>query len=364
MATRRGGSRKPSSPPPEFDLPIPIPYPVAEAERDEVIPEGGDWRYEPKWDGFRALAFRDGDDVYLQSKSNQPLARYFPEIVDALRALPQKKFVLDGEIVIVRNGRLSFDDMLLRLHPAASRVKKLSEESPSQFFAFDLLVASPSGRVRDLTGEPFDVRREALESFFDAVPADSSIRLSLSTDSIAAAKEWFESFRPMGLDGVMAKKASAPYRSGLRDGMMKIKHFATADCVVGGFRYQEGTKVVGALLLGLYRDGVLHHVGNAAAFTAKEKKELTALLEPKRGGAGFSGNAPGGPSRWSTKSTEWEPVDPDLVCEIRYDYFTQGRFRHGTKFLRWRPDKAPRQCTYDQVEPPPIQQSRNNLPLR
>lgn len=361
---RRGSSRTPSSPPPKFDLPIPIPYPVMEAERDEAIPVGEEWRYEPKWDGFRCLAFRNGEEVYLQSKSNQPLARYFPEVVEAFLKLPQKRFVIDGEIVIVKDGRLSFDDMLLRLHPAASRVKKLAAETPAEFFAFDLLVEAGRSGAKDLTEESFDVRRRQLEKFFEKVPADSPIRLSLSTADVKAAREWFESFRPLGLDGIMAKRAESPYRSGVRDGMLKIKHFATVDCVVGGFRYQSGTKQIGALLLGLYDGDLLHHVGNASAFTAGEKKELKALLEPLAGGKGFSGNSPGGRSRWSSKSTEWVPIDPDLVCEVRFDYFTQGRFRHGTKFLRWRPDKDPKQCTFEQVEPKKRSaRTGNSLPI-
>jgi len=362
-ATAKAG-RVPSSPPPTFDLPIAIPYPVMEAEREEAIPAGENWRYEPKWDGFRCVAFRDGENVYLQSKSNQPLARYFPDIVESILKLPQPQFVLDGEIVIVRDGRLSFDDMLLRLHPAASRVKKLAAEAPAQFFAFDLLVETSSGKAKDLTAEAFDARRSRLEKFFAKVNSDSSIRLSLSTDDIEVGRDWFESFRPLGLDGIMAKKADSPYRSGTRDGMLKIKHFATADCVVGGFRYQSGTKQIGALLLGFYDGDVLNHVGHASAFTTAEKKELKVLLEPLAGGAGFSGSAPGGPSRWSTKSTEWVPIDPDLVCEVRFDYFTQGRFRHGTKFQRWRPDKDPHQCTIDQVEPDVSgARTRDTLPL-
>jgi ATP-dependent DNA ligase len=329
-------------------LPIKPPYPPMEAERMDKIPEGDGWLFEPKWDGFRAVIFRDGDNVAVQSKAGQPLARYFPELVEAFRSLKTKQFVLDGEIVIPVGGGLSFDDLLLRIHPAESRVRKLAAESPAHYFAFDLLV----NKGKLLVKEPIEKRRKQLEKFFESVPEDSLIRLSPATTDRKVARDWFSKFSGMGLDGVMAKRLGEPYHSGDRDGMVKVKHLKTADCVVGGFRYGEGTKAVGSLLLGLYDDeGRLVHIGHTSSIKKADRKELTAKLEALRGKNPFEVRVPGGPSRWaSERSGEWEPVRPKLVCEVEYDYYSQGRFRHGSKFLRWRPDKAPRQCTMDQVE--------------
>ena len=313
------------------------------------IPEGEEWQYEPKWDGFRCLAFRDGDEIELQSKAGLPLARYFPEMVAVLALLPARRFVLDGELVIPIGGRLSFNDLQLRLHPAESRVRKLAAEHPAMMIAFDLLVDE---RGHDLTGKPLSERRRRLEEFFARHVDTPSMRLSPAARSLNEARKWL---RTMGgsLDGVIAKRLDAPYESGLRSGVMqKIKDLRTADCVVGGFRYASKGKVVGSLLLGLYDDeGKLNHVGFTSSIAAAEKKELTATLERLRKPPGFTGSAPGGPSRWSTeRSGEWEPLDPRLVAEVQYDHFTGGRFRHGTRFLRWRPDKDPRQCTMAQVE--------------
>lgn len=340
---------------PKLDLPLNAPYPPMEAKRVEEVPKGEQWQYEPKWDGFRALVFRQGDDVVIQSKSGQPLGRYFPEVVEAFRKLKTKAFVIDGEIVIVAGGRLSFDDLLLRLHPAESRVKKLSEEIPAQFFAFDLLYDTVRGKGKLLNELPLEKRREALEAFFERNGESETIRLSPATRDQKIAEQWFEKFGPIGLDGVMAKLAGEPYHSGDRDGMVKVKHLKDADCVVAGFRYAEGTKEIAVLQLGLYDDdGLLHHVGNTSAFTAAERRTLRKIVEPLAGGEGFSGREMGGPSRWSrgTNTSDPIPMKAELVCEVRYDYFTQGRFRHGAKFLRWRPDKAPEQCTFEQVEPP------------
>ncbi len=313
------------------------------------IPSGEHWEYEPKWDGFRCLAFRDSGEVQLQSKSGQPLERYFPEIAEALLKLKPSKFVLDGELVIPVEGGLSFDDLLQRIHPAASRVLKLSRETPAQFIVFDLLVEENGKALVDLTLEE---RRPKLESFAKKyLKKNQSIELSPKTGDIGTAREWL-STTGIKLDGVIAKRLDLPYRSGERDGMQKVKRMRTADCVVGGFRYASKGKVVGSLLLGLYdEEGLLHHIGFTSSFNEAQKKELTAKLEPLIKPPGFTGNKPGGPSRWSTKrSAEWEPLATRLVVEVQYDHFTGGRFRHGTRFLRWRPDKKPKQCLLTQVD--------------
>ncbi len=313
------------------------------------IPAGANWEYEPKWDGFRCLAFRDGKNIELQSKSGQALGRYFPEIVAALLKLKASKFILDGELVIPVKGGLSFDDLLQRIHPAASRVSKLSQSTPAQFIVFDLLVDEAGKPIYE---SPLSKRRQKLESFAKKhLAKNERIELSPKTDNIAIAREWLAT-TGMKLDGVIAKRLDMPYRSGERDGMQKVKRMRTADCVAGGFRYATKGKVVGSLLLGLYDEaGLLHHIGYTSSFNESEKKELTKKLEPLIGPPGFTGNKPGGPSRWSTKKTsEWEPLKTKLVVEVQYDHFSGGRFRHGTKFLRWRPDKKPKACTIDQVK--------------
>jgi len=335
-------------------LPIRPPFPPMEAQLVADIPHGDDWQYEPKWDGFRCLAFRDDDRVELQSKSGQPLARYFPEIVDAVRILKANRFVLDGEIVVPVDGQLSFDDLLQRIHPAASRIRKLSTERPALYIVFDLLVDDRAGALIEL---PLSDRRPRLERFAKRhFKSASPIRLSPATDSFAAAKEWFAS-AGRNLDGIVAKQLDADYRSGDRTGMVKVKNIRTVECVVGGFRYgSKATKTLGSLLLGLYDDqGLLNHVGFCSSLTAKQRKDLTPKIEqlrkPSKAGGGFTGKAPGGPSRWSTqRSGEWQPLKPTLVVEVQYDHFSSGRFRHGTRFLRWRPDKSPRACTMDQVK--------------
>lgn len=328
-----------------------------EAQSDEVLPVGPEWRYEPKWDGFRCLAFRDGAKVDLRSKSGQPLARYFPEMVEALLALGAKRFVLDGELVIPSGKSLSFDDLLMRLHPAESRVQRLAKETPALFLVFDLLVDE---RGRSHVSRTLDERRKSLERFARRHFAKADrIRLSPMTRSARTARSWLTG--RSGLDGVMAKLGQAAYASGERTAMKKIKRLRTADCVVGGFRYATRGKVVGSLLLGLYDDdGLLHHVGFSSSFTAAQKVELRGKLEPLVRPPGFTGRAPGGPSRWSTeRSGEWQPLAPKLVVEIQYDHFSGERFRHGTKFLRWRPDKDPRQCLMTQVE----REARSSLKL-
>ncbi|HVG10679.1 MAG TPA: ATP-dependent DNA ligase [Thermoanaerobaculia bacterium] len=331
---------------PEIDLPIKPPYPPWEAESEGKIPPEPGWLYEPKWDGFRCLAFRKGDQVLLQSKAGQPLGRYFPELVEALGKLPLKTFVVDGEIIIPD----SFDALLQRIHPAESRIRKLAKETPASLYVFDLLV---DVRGKSLVELPMKERREQLEAFFGKVPEGGQMVLSPATPKLKEAEKWIGG---EGLDGVVAKPLDSPYLSGERGGMVKIKRQRTADCVVGGFRWAQKGGQVGSLLLGLYNDaGQLDLVGFSSSFSAEEKKELEPVLEPHRGGSGFTGKAPGGPSRWSQgRSTEWEPLDPVLVCEVRYDHFSGGRFRHGTKFLRWRPDKKPEACTFAQVRKPGV----------
>ena len=320
-----------------------------EARSVDEIPVGDEWQYEPKWDGFRCIAFRDSHRVFLQSKAGRPLARYFPDIVEALRRIPAKRFVLDGELAIPVKSALVFDELQLRLHPAASRVQKLAAAHPALFIVFDLL-ADTGGK--SLLAAPLGERRKQLETFARAnFKAKDTARLSPATTDLKKAKKWFDKTGG-DLDGVIAKLLDAPYASGERTAVVKVKKIRTADCVVGGFRYASGAKVIGSLLLGLYdKEGLLHHVGFTSAFKASERKALTKRFEVLRKSPGFTGNAPGGPSRWSTERTgEWEPVDPKIVVEVTYDHFTGGRFRHGTKIVRYRPDKAPRQCTMDQVE--------------
>jgi ATP-dependent DNA ligase len=328
-------------------LPIKPPFAPMEALSVDSIPEGPNWQYEPKWDGFRCLIFRDGDDIELQSKAGQPLARYFPEIVEAARRLKAKRFVLDGELVIIAGKTLSFDDLLLRLHPAESRVRKLAATTPATFIVFDLLVDE---RGKSLVDRPLTERRPALESFARRFLAEASFRLSPARRSVTDARRWLGSGGAT-LDGVIAKRLDVPYASGDRTGMQKIKRLRTADCVVGGFRYAEKKKVVGSLLLGLFDTaGLLNHVGFCSGIKAAERDSLTKKLEKQIGPPGFTGRAPGGPSRWATKrTTEWQPLRTKLVCEVEFDHVTGERFRHGTRFLRWRPDKDPLQCTMEQL---------------
>jgi ATP-dependent DNA ligase len=277
------------------------------------------------------------------------LTRYYPELVAAFAALKARKFVLDGEIVIPAAGAFSFDALLQRIHPAASRIRKLADETPALLIVFDILVDT-EGRL--LTGHALDERRGELEFFYSRYCRTASkIRLSPSSPKLSDAKGWLKR-TGQTLDGVIAKRRDLDYRSGERTGMQKIKNYRSADCVVGGFRYNEGTTVVGSLLLGLYdRHGLLNHVGFTSTIKREDKPVLTKKLKALAGAPGFTGSAPGGPSRWSTKrSAEWVPLKPKLVLEVCYDHFTGNRFRHGTRILRWRPDKAPRQCTLDQVE--------------
>ena len=312
---------------------------------DELPAESG-WQFEPKWDGFRCLAFRAGEEVELRAKSGKPLTRYFPEVVRAMRRLPAERVVLDGELTIPVGDCLSFEALQLRLHPAQSRIDRLAKEQPAVLILFDCLMA-PDGT--SLMDQPLSLRRAALELFVNEFGDDPGFRLSPYTRNCPEADAWLD--RAGGaIDGVVAKHVDAPYAPGQR-AMLKVKPLHTADCVVGGFRYLAGTREVGSLLLGLYdAEGKLNHVGFTSTIKDEERAALTRKLEALIEPPGFTGDAPGGPSRWSTaKSAEWEPLRPELVAEVRFHHTSGGRFRHGTRFLRWRPDKDPRQCGCDQL---------------
>jgi ATP-dependent DNA ligase len=344
-------------------FPIAPPVDPMLAKLATVLPDGDGWLFEPKWDGFRAIVFRDGDDVYIQSRDLKPLDRYFPELRPALlRSLPARA-VVDGEIVIATGHGLDFDLLQLRLHPAASRVAKLAEETPSSFVAFDLLAEGD----RDLRGRPQAQRRAALEKALDR--ASGSVHLTPCSRDRKVAGEWFHRFEGAGLDGVIAKHETTTYQPGKR-AMIKVKHARTADCVVAGFRWHKNGpgEMVGSLLLGLYDErGRLHHVGVTSSFTAAMRRQLAGELEPLRKDAreghpwrewadagGGSTRMPGGQSRWSQgKDLSWEPLRLERVCEAKYDHMQGDRFRHAAVFERWRPDKRPSDCRYDQLEVTP-----------
>jgi ATP-dependent DNA ligase len=359
---------------PKLHLPLQPPYPPAEAKSVKELPHESGWLYEPKWDGFRCLAFRNGENIVLQSKAGQPLGRYFPEIIAALRALSAPKFVLDGEIVIRSGAGLDFDALLQRIHPASSRIQRLSLETPATYMVFDLLV---DAKTRSLTAKPLSARRMALQEFAAQYLSEHSVNtkltpkksktknssqaiarilLSPASSDFATAEKWMREGAAHGWDGVVAKLLDCEYTSGERTGMVKIKRIRTADCVVGGFRWARKGGEVGSLLLGLYNHhGQLDHIGFSSAFTREDRKKLKTILKPlivkDAAQGGFTGKAPGGPSRWTRddRDTEWIALKPRLVGEFQYDHFSGHRFRHGTKFLRWRPEKKPEQCTMEQV---------------
>jgi ATP-dependent DNA ligase len=330
------------------DLPEPGETLPMEAKSVEELPQGEGWQFEPKWDGFRCLAFRSGTKVELRAKSGKPLGRYFPEVAETISALPEDDFVLDGELVISREGALDFEALQMRLHPAESRVRKLARETPAEFVVFDILMRGG----HNLIGRPLTERRKELEAFMRAAKAPRGMRLSPFTREREAALSWLAN-SGSALDGVIAKSMDGPYVPGDR-AMIKVKRLRSADCVVGGFRYGQDSKDVGSLLLGLYdEEGLLNHVGFTSSFAGIDRAALTKRLEKLVEPPGFTGRAPGGPSRWSTeRSGEFQPLKPSLVVEVRYDHVSGGRFRHGTKFLRWRPDKAPEQCRMDQLDAP------------
>lgn len=329
------------------DFPLPITTPPMEAVLENALPEGETWQFEPKWDGFRCLAFRRSETVDLRAKSGKPLGRYFPEVVAALRRLDCGDFILDGELAIVTDEGLSFNALQMRLHPAESRIRKLSAETPAIFILFDILAEGD----RLLTDEPLRQRRQQLEALLQRCGAADLLHLSPITYSHREAQRWLGKSGG-AIDGVIAKPLDEPYQFGER-AMIKVKPHRTADCVVGGFRYGTGSAEVGSLLLGLYnRGGLLDHVGFTSTLPREERPALTRKLEALIEPPGFTGKAPGGPSRWATeRSAEWSPLRPELVVEVRYDHVSDDRFRHGTKLMRWRPDKASSQCTFDQIAP-------------
>ena len=316
-----------------------------ECTQHERIPDGPQWAYEPKWDGFRCLAFRDGGEIYLQSKAAQPLARYFPEVVERLSRIKAGRFVLDGELMTEVGGDLDFDVLLQRIHPADSRVQRLAAETPATYVVFDILVDADG---KDVTGLLLRERRAILEKFAHKYFVDG-IRLSPASAERAVVDAWFAQVGN-ALDGVVAKRIDLPYASGTRSAAVKIKHLRTADCVVGGYRLNKEKNGVGSLLLGLYDEkGKLHHVGFTSGFTTRDRSPLLKRLRAIEQPPGFTGRAPGGPSRWKSTEEPWFPLAPKLVIEVQYDHVTAARFRHGTRLLRWRTDKVPRQCTMDQL---------------
>jgi ATP-dependent DNA ligase len=345
-------------------LPVEPPVLPMLAKRVEELPAGDGWIFEPKWDGFRAIVFRDGDEILIQSRDEKPLNRYFHDLLDPLRSALPKRCVLDGEIVIVKEHGLDFDQLQLRLHPAASRVRMLSQQSPASIVFFDLLAEGD----RDLRGEPFGTRRRVLETLLSA--AAPPVHLTPATTDRALATDWFSRFEGAGLDGVMAKAVDGIYEPDKRT-MLKIKHERDCDCVVAGFRwYKKDAEAVGSLLLGLYDDsGALQHVGVCASFSVEKRRELTKFLAPYRknaishhpwkewAGEEAGHRMPGGQSRWSQgKDLSWEPLRPELVVEVAYDHMQGNRFRHTAQFRRWRPDRNPRSCTYEQLEVVPPQE--------
>jgi ATP-dependent DNA ligase len=319
-----------------------------EAKSAEALPdEPGQWQFEPKWDGFRCLAFKENGEVELRGKSGTSLSRFFPEVVATLRNVPFDRFVVDGELVIELHGRSTFDALQARLHPAASRIRRLSLETPARLIMFDMLMGSDGSPVETL---PLTKRRNILEIFGEEVAIAGKLIVTPCTLDLVKATQWLDDFALDGRDGVVAKRLDERYLGGER-AMIKVKRLRTADCVVGGFRSLSRSDEVGSLLLGLYNEkGLLDHVGFTSAIANHERPALTRRLHALRASPGFTGRAPGGPSRWSTeRSGEWEPVRPEIVVEVRYDHVTGDRFRHGTKLLRWRPDKPPRQCRIDQI---------------
>jgi ATP-dependent DNA ligase len=345
-----------------MQLPVMPPVKPMLAKLSRELPEPDGMLYEPKWDGFRCIVFRDGDEVELGSRNEKPLTRYFPELPPALRASLPERCVVDGEIVIAGDNGLEFEALLQRIHPAASRIKMLAETTPASFVAFDLLAVGDD----DLRGRPFSERRAALETALSGSPPP--VYLTPATADRAVAADWFDRFEGAGLDGVVAKPLTLPYREDERV-MLKVKHARTADCVVGGFRWHKDGAGVGSLLLGLYDDeGTLHHVGVASSFSVARRKELVDELAPYReraldghpwagwmdavaDAAGAGGRMPGGQSRWNAgRSMEWEPLRPELVVEVAFDHLQGDRFRHATSFVRWRPEREPRSCTYSQLE--------------
>jgi ATP-dependent DNA ligase len=321
------------------------PFAPMEAKVQAELPHGDAWQYEPKWDGFRAVVFKDGDEIVIHSRNSKPLTRYFPELVPAVQQIKPERVVLDGEIVIFTGFGTDFDAMTLRIHPAASRVNMLAKEQPSTLITFDLLA---EGEV-SLLDRPLKERRQRLEQLLKT--SSGSVYISPVTRDREVAIGWLKEYRGTGLDGIVAKRVEGVYKPGER-AMIKVKEQRTADVVVGGFRWGNDGKRVGSLLLGVYRDDTFEFVGHTSGFDDTERRDLVKLLEPLRGGTSFgAGRAPGGQSRWSQgRDMDWEPVRPELVCEVSFDRLENSRFRHGVGFVRWRPDKDPRSCTMAQLK--------------
>lgn len=337
-----------------MDLPVMPPVAPMLAKLKDEMPRGEGWLYEPKWDGFRAIVFRDGDEVLIASRDKKPLDRYFPELEAPLKNRLPDRCVVDGEIVVATEGGLDFDSLLLRIHPAASRVKLLATEYPTSFVVFDILAEAGRSHM----DSPFTERRAALERTLpqgspDEVPQPLQVLLTLQTPDPDEGQRWFEGLEVLGLDGIIAKRAEGTYRPNER-ALVKVKHKHTVDCVVGGYRLSKAGDGIGSLLLGLYSDGVLHYIGHTSSFKAAERRALLNELRQLEGEGGFgAGRTPGGPSRWkSGQEDQWVPLQPVLVCEVSYDYLQGDRFRHASTFQRWRLDKSPEECTWDQLHEP------------
>ena len=333
-------------------LPVPQTLEPMESKAVPALPAGDGWQYEPKWDGFRCLVFRDGKKVCLRSRNQRLLNRYFPELVDVFAALPPKRFVLDGEIILTVDGHSSFEDLQMRLHPAASRVAKLAQATPASFVAFDMLV-DPEGQ--DLRSEPLKARRAELEDFCKRVGKQKFLLLSPAARSLKTAKDWMKKIGH-GLDGIVAKQLDESYHPGERV-MLKYKLWKTVDGIVAGLYLDDKKHTVEYLLLGLYdEDGLLHYVGRVRP--QESEKDIRKILKPVMKGEGFTGRAPGGKSRWSNQERVYTPLKPKLVVEVSADHITGGHMRHGSRFLRWRPDKKPRACAMDQIEAPSLTRRR------
>jgi ATP-dependent DNA ligase len=356
-----------------MNLPVPPPVAPMLAKLEPDIPRGPGWRYEPKWDGFRAIVFRDGDEIRLESRDNRPLARYFPELLVVLAEALPPRCVVDGEIVLARDGRLEFDLLQLRLHPAQSRVDKLAGEIPTSYVAFDLLAEGSES----LLDRPLAERRAALElalrgkgrrrkdAGVESLVSDrSQVLLTPQTGDADEAARWFVALEPVGLDGIIAKRDDSRYSPGKRT-MVKVKHRRTADCVVGGYRLHKSGDGIGSLLLGVYDDeGTLHYLGHTSSFSAQARRDLLKQLRPLEGGESYAdGRSPGGGSRWTGgKEAAWVALRPVLVCEVSYDYLQGDRFRHAATFVRWRDDKPPTECRFDQLERPGGPSSGHSTP--